>query len=369
MNGNAVKWAVVFLLGTGLLLLVPRAAAREGKAAEGGTGAPERAAVRPLVERLRALEAENRRLMEAAARLAAGRPVEPSEVLKDRLPPLPLPAGAGGPGGPEAITEAAAEVVQGMLGENRTETEKLLQVRRRLERGEAVSLPDVEDPGAVGLAARRRVLQAAEEELAGLRARLAALEEEARFRNAARAAREGGGGEASEEGPVAGAEAGGGKTGTGTSPAAEAGTAAGEGEAAAGAAPETGLVADRTALALSYYRAGRYEEALAAFRSIDPAARPEGAWVLYMIGRTLERLGRLDEADGAYGQVGLQFPKSAWVKEAEFARKVVAWKKEMGAIEGVPAEAARFLRPGSGAEEGDRSGGDRAAAPSRGKGG
>ena len=340
----------VFLWACSLVLL-SSGTAQEAKRVEPAGTTTGKDSVRTLAERLRALEQENRRLMEAGARLAAGRPVESSEVLRDRLPPLPLQTGPGEAGDVTVITEAAAGVVEEMLGKNRIETEKLLGLRRQLERGDAVTLPDVENPEAVGLAARKRVLQAAKVELAAFRARLEALEEEARFREAARIDSK------KPVGPQTGTEPGTGSLSTAAGgmddPSALAAGDEGKKEdpdSTAAATPGMELVADRTALAFSYYRTGRYEDALTVFRSIDPASRPEGPWILYMIGRTLERLGRLDAAEQAYAQVAAQFPDSPWVKESEFARKVTAWKKEMGAIQGVPPEAARFLRPGSGGE-------------------
>ena len=102
-------------------------------------------------------------------------------------------------------------------------------------------------------------------------------------------------------------------------------------QAASGAAPASraavaehpGYSADPLLEARACFKAGRFDQALALLRSL-----PDGAEVLWWTGRSLERLGRADEAVKTFRKLLERFPDSAEAPRARTELEFLEWKLE-----------------------------------------
>jgi TolA-binding protein len=342
--------------------VVPAAAAgQDNRTGEEASAPASSGALAALKARLTALEQEEEALADMASRFASSQEVQARELWNAWLPPAVYLVEISEPLENLEMTEAAAEIAKRLLENRETETEQLLALKRKIERGETFDPAELDRAVSIGGDDRDRLLKEYEAEVKALRARLEALNFQKRFRHAADIGQPAGEKPLPKPGEEGHAARGAEKVlakgpekipaeeaadleneSPGEAPASQSqGTAeAGSGSKAAGGPP---IAVDLLALARTYFRSGRYQEAWDAYEQIDVATHPMGPMVLFMIGRCRERLDDLEGARRIYQQVTKVFPESFWAKEAKFAVEVVDWKRELGPIEGVPRELSRLI--------------------------
>jgi tetratricopeptide (TPR) repeat protein len=114
-------------------------------------------------------------------------------------------------------------------------------------------------------------------------------------------------------------------------PSAEPSAATGARASASGSAPQPrtrtpehpGYSADPLLQARACFKAERFDDALKLLRSL-----PEGSEPLWWAGRTLDRLGRLDEAVKTFRKLLERFPDSAEAPRARTELEFLEWKLE-----------------------------------------
>ncbi|MBU0754302.1 MAG: tetratricopeptide repeat protein [Planctomycetes bacterium] len=298
-----------------------------------GGNADSSAAIQALQERLKALEAEEKSLEELAGDLAEGKEVRNADLWKEWLPPAVYFSSESETEDVLGIAGAAAELTQDLLGEKGVELERLQQLKSQLEGGKEVPLEGVEAAENLGLAGKEKMLDEHETELADLLGRYERLQFKERFQRSADLTSDL---EGTEDHLLF--ENGREKPGEGTAEP-------GDPVIDPFRNKDTSVTANLLKLGEMCYRSGRIEKALEVLTKIDTAAHAEGARIHYMIGRCRERLNDLEGALEIYDDLERIYPDSFWAGHGAFARSMVQWKLQLGAIEGAPPEVARILVP------------------------
>lgn len=283
-----------------------------------------------LEERLRALEDEDKVLERMASKVESGEQVKVADLLSTWLPPAVYLIDNKLPFENLEMTQAAAEITTGLLLSKESEGTRLLELKKKIERGETFDLAELDHAASLGLDNRKNLLQEYEAEVEALRAKLETLHFQERFINAAKVKKKAG--DAPRPPPAVIEE---------EEPVVEI-ASVDENEGA----PEpagTPIAVDLMALGKTYFRAGKYQKAQEVYARIDIATHPQGDRILFMIGRCRESQGDLEQALKNYQQVTKEFPGSFWAKQAKFAMEIVEWKQELGSIEGVPSEVRDLL--------------------------
>jgi tetratricopeptide (TPR) repeat protein len=333
----------------GLWAAVPCTAAGQETSAQPEKDKPTSSAKAALEARLQALEEEERALEEMVARAQEGKTIDAITLFSLWLPPAVYLVDLPGAEERPTVTEAAAEITTDLLKNKESEMRKLEALKSKLERGEGIEIAEVVDLSVLGKAGREQELQKSEAEVEALRSRLSELQFQSRFQRAADldvaledqedsvpwpdrildpadfpTVQELQDKEPLSDGVVPNQEV-------------EAEPIPDDTDG------ELKMAVDLTALADTCYRASLYEKALQVYEKIDIASQGQGDRILYMIGRCKERLGLLEEALTSYEQLEKVFPDSYWAKESLFAKSMVTWKIQLGAVQGTPPEARRLL--------------------------
>ena len=303
---------------------------------------------RSMEERLKSLEQQEIALNEILKGLESGEDVELSTLMAAWLPPavylLDVPQPLEGIG----ITGKAHELATVMLEEREKRIQNLMNVKSRIENGEDVTLKELAGPSGMGMESRINALEKCEKDVKKLSDRLEELRLIDRFRKVAKMDASSSRGDEKENGGTSAASS---PAGDGTAPDAQNPPADATGkqkngevvEAEEGLADQPLKAVSYLALADTWYKSGKYMKAKEAYEAIDVAAHAEGDRVLFMIARCSERVDDLDEAEKAFKEVAKVYKDSFWAKESEFALNVLAWKRSIGPVKGIPPEAYRVL--------------------------
>jgi len=340
-----------------------------------------------LRERMQALENESKGLAEIADKLKKGETVKKDEIKKVWTPSAVFLMKDKDPVKELDVIEGSKNIAEKMLNEKNLEEKELQYRKSQIEEGQSLRLIDIEDPSDYGIFRRLKELSKDEEEIEKLRAEYEKACEANRFTNAADLSKSLDQIDDSvlksdlnvdrknspwiherltpnDDDLVKGTEL----------PAVEKKKdPAVEIEEPSKVDPDelkVGMGVDLYALGEAFYRSRDYKNALRAFKKVDHATHAQGDRILYMIGRSQERLGDIAAAKNktaeaevsyrtartSYAEVGKNYPESFWAKRTDFSIASVAWKMELGPILGAPSEAYSAIRSQKLAKNAKKSG-------------